>query len=83
MLLLDIENWIGGLSIGIILLGLLLLIIWIWAIVDIVRNPFYSLLMKVIWIIVVIAFPFIGVLLYIIFGRKTRDTTDTSTRTRL
>lgn len=80
MVLLDIESWIGGLSIGVILLGLLLLIIWIWAIADIIMRPFDSILIKVLWIVVVIAFPFVGVILYLIFGRRTSDTTKTRTR---
>lgn len=77
MSLLDIETWIGGLGLGFIILGIVLLAIWIWAIIDIVRRPELNDLMKVIWIVVVIAFPFIGVILYLIFGRRTSNSTGT------
>ncbi len=70
MIFLDIESWIGGLGAGILILALILVIIWIWAVVDILRRPGLSLLMKVIWIAVVIGFPFAGVILYLIFGRR-------------
>lgn len=80
MIFLDIESWIGGLGIGIILLGLLLLIIYIWAIIDILKRPFNSLLIKIIWIVIVIAFPFVGVILYLIFGRRTSSPEKSRTR---
>lgn len=80
MIFLDIESWIGGLGIGIILLGLLLLIIYIWAIIDILKRPFNSLLIKIIWIVIVISFPFVGVILYLIFGRRTSSPEKTRTR---
>ncbi|MET0262209.1 MAG: PLDc N-terminal domain-containing protein [Rariglobus sp.] len=49
------------------LLGLLILILWIFAIIDCVKsnNP-----NKVVWIIVIILVPFLGSLLYFLFGRK-------------
>lgn len=76
MSLLDIETWIGGLGLGFIILGILLLAIWIWAIIDIIRRPELNDLMKVIWMVVVIAFPFVGVILYLIFGRRTSSNTE-------
>lgn len=49
------------------LLGLLVLILWIFAIVDCARgsNP-----NKIVWIIVILLLPLLGSLLYFIFGRS-------------
>lgn len=72
MLLLQSDtSWIADLGIGLIIIGIVLLLIWIWAIIDIARRPELNALMKLIWIVVVIAFPFVGVILYLIFGRST------------
>lgn len=71
-------SWLFDLGIVALIIGLVLLAIWIWAIVDILKRPM-SLLMKIIWIALVIFLPFIGVLLYIFLGRNTGST---STHTR-
>jgi Flp pilus assembly protein protease CpaA len=49
------------------LLGLLVLILWIFAIVDCAKsnNP-----NKVVWIIVILLVPLLGSLLYFLLGRK-------------
>ena len=80
MILLDIESWIGGLSIGVIIIAILLVLIWIWAIFDIIKRPFESGLVKILWILAVLFFPFVGVILYLIFGRRTSSTTNARTR---
>jgi hypothetical protein len=49
------------------LLGLLLFIFWIVALVDCIKgsNP-----NKIVWIIVIILLPFLGSILYFVFGRS-------------
>lgn len=49
------------------LLGLLVLILWIFAIVDCAKgsNP-----NKIVWIIVILLLPLLGSLLYFMFGRS-------------
>lgn len=49
------------------LLGLLVLILWIFAIVDCAKsnNP-----NKVVWIIVILLVPLLGSILYFLLGRK-------------
>lgn len=71
LLLQSNSSWIADLGFGLILIGIILLLIWIWAIVDIARRPELNTLMKLIWIVVVVAFPFVGVILYLVFGRST------------
>jgi hypothetical protein len=51
------------------LLGLLHLILWIIAVVDIVKSN-KSLVAKFVWIVIVLIFPLVGLILYYLFGRK-------------
>jgi uncharacterized membrane protein len=78
ILLQDDLSWLMDLGIIAVIVGLVLLAIWIWAIVDILKRPM-SGLMKIIWIALVFFLPFIGVILYLIFGRATTSNT-TGTR---
>jgi hypothetical protein len=54
------------------LLGLLCLILWIWALVDIIQSRFREESTKVIWCLLVIFLPFIGTILYYVIGREQR-----------
>jgi hypothetical protein len=51
------------------LLGLIWLIVVIWAIIK-VADSAASSLSKAIWIVVVLAFPFLGLILWFLFGPK-------------
>ena len=77
---LDIESWIGGLGIGMIILAIVLFIIYVWVIIDIIGRPGLSLLMKLVWIAVVVFFPVIGVILYLFIGRNSAGTGTTGRR---
>ncbi|SHF33941.1 Phospholipase_D-nuclease N-terminal [Modicisalibacter ilicicola DSM 19980] len=59
----SLGNALGG------LLSLIWLIIVIWAIVKVAKSG-ASTLAKVIWIIVLIFFPLIGLILWLLFGPK-------------
>ncbi|MGC3871861.1 PLDc N-terminal domain-containing protein [Halomonas sp. GXIMD04776] len=59
----SLGNAFGG------LLSLIWLIIVIWAIVKVAKSG-ASTLAKVIWIIVLIFFPLIGLILWLLFGPK-------------
>jgi uncharacterized membrane protein len=76
ILLQDDLSWLMDLGIIAVIIGLVLLAIWIWAIVDILKRPM-SGLMKIVWIALVFFLPFVGVILYLFFGRTTSNTTDT------
>jgi hypothetical protein len=54
------------------LLGLLCLILWIWALVDIIQSRFREESTKIIWCLLVIFLPFIGTILYYVIGREQR-----------
>jgi hypothetical protein len=57
----------GGLEFG--LLGLIGLILVIWAFVSIIQSD-ASTLGKVIWIVVILLFPFLGWIVWLLFGPK-------------
>ncbi len=79
ILLQDDLSWLMDFGIVALIVGLILLAIWIWAIVDILKRPM-SGLMKILWILLVISLPFIGVLLYLFIGRNTSNSTSDSRR---
>jgi len=49
---------------------LLALVLWIWAVIDILRSDFKDIVQKIIWLLVVIFFPILGSIVYFQLGRK-------------
>lgn len=74
ILLQDDFSWLLELGFVALIIGVILLLIWIWAVVDILKRPMPGL-MKLIWIALVIFLPFLGVILYLFFGRTTSSRT--------
>jgi hypothetical protein len=67
------ELIVPGVSLIIItVLALASIVLWIIALVDIVRNDFPGSNEKLIWILIVLFAPFIGSILYFAIGRKNR-----------
>lgn len=54
-------------------------VMWIWAIVDAIRNPALSDLMRIVWIAVIFFFPVVGAIVYLLVGRSTTGTGATPT----
>jgi len=52
------------------LIGLLCLILWVWALVDIINGRFREDSTRIIWILLVILMPFLGSILYYFIGRE-------------
>jgi hypothetical protein len=50
-----------------------LFILWIWALVDIIKSKFQEDLMQIVWLLVVFFLPFLGVLLYLLIGRSMKQ----------
>ena len=44
-------------------------IIWLWALIDVLRSEFTNSTNKVVWILLIFFLPFLGALLYLIIGR--------------
>ena len=60
----------GGMLIVFLLLSLVPLAIWIWALVDAIKNPQLSDNERLIWVIVILLTQCLGALIYLIVGRK-------------
>lgn len=58
----------------ILTLTIISVILWIWAIFDIIRGGLAGDTSKILWMVVVIIFPILGVILYYLFGRKSIET---------
>ncbi|TSC75305.1 MAG: hypothetical protein G01um101430_512 [Parcubacteria group bacterium Gr01-1014_30] len=55
------------------ILGILWLILFIWALVDILGSK-KDVATKIIWIVVCLILPVLGVIIYVIFGSGNKDT---------
>ncbi len=62
----------GGVGMQELLIILPLFVLWIWGIVDVVNSNFKEDSTKLLWIIIILIAPLIGILLYLIIGRKQR-----------
>lgn len=71
MELIDNGFFIGIFQLLIIVIALLTVVIFVTALVSIVKNEFKNN-DKLIWLLVVLFLPFLGSILYFIIGRKTR-----------
>jgi hypothetical protein len=69
--LLGIFWTIVFLGFWVLLLGLIF-----WAFADIIRNPHFGGLAKVLWIILVIIVPFIGIVAYVVAREHERSKAD-------
>lgn len=59
----------------ILILAIIAIALYIFGIVDIVKGSFRGDSEKIIWLIVVLIFPILGVLIYLLFGRSHRRST--------
>lgn len=57
-------------GIALLILGVVALGLWIYAIADIVKGAFSGSGSKILWLVVVIIFPIIGALVYLFIGKK-------------
>lgn len=66
---------LGGVEILIVLLMVALpFCLWLWALVDVLKNDFAGM-NKIIWLLVLIFLPPLGLLLYLLVGRRQRIAT--------
>ena len=63
----------AGLGVGVcgfeVIIGLVTLAAWIWAILDCVKRQFKDDTMKIVWVIVIVLAGVVGVIVYAIVGR--------------
>lgn len=59
----------GGCMLISVILGLLALAFWLWALIDAIRNPALDSNMRIVWILVILLTNWIGALIYLLIGR--------------
>ena len=64
----------GGMMLVILVLGVIGLALWIWALVDAIQNPSLDPTMKIIWVLVILLTNWLGALIYLVAGRTRRLT---------
>ncbi len=53
------------------ILGLFLFIFfWIWALLDLVSSPFKKTRWKIAWLLIIVAFPLVGSILYLLLRKE-------------
>jgi len=52
------------------ILGLIFVVFWIWALIDILKSDFEDNIVKLIWLLVVFFLSILGVILYYFIGQK-------------
>jgi len=62
----------GLVTLAFFIFGLAAAVLFIWTIVDIIRSDFKDGATKIVWIIAVIAFNFLAIIIYLIFGKETK-----------
>lgn len=65
--------FIGGIGVTEILLILFFLgipaVLWLWALIDLLRSDFKDSINKLIWLILIVFLPVLGAILYLLIGR--------------
>lgn len=61
----------GGMMIVAIVLGIIALAIWIWALVNAIQNPALDSTMRIVWVLVIVFTGIIGAIVYLLIGRST------------
>jgi hypothetical protein len=57
-------------ALGALLVSLMLVMLWIFALVDAIKNPALDNNERLIWVLVIVLTNWIGALIYLIVGRK-------------
>jgi len=54
------------------ILGIAALGVWIWALIDAIRNSTLDSTMRIVWVLVIVFTQIIGAIIYLAVGRSTR-----------
>lgn len=68
----DAAWGMGAMMFVMAVLALLAVVVWIWALVDAIRNPGLDDTMRIIWVIVILFTWILGAIIYLIVGPSTQ-----------
>lgn len=66
------EDYFIAIWVGFWIISIAAVILWIWALVDILRSDFRDVAIKIAWLAFVFFVPFVGVIIYLILGKSTK-----------
>jgi uncharacterized RDD family membrane protein YckC len=66
----DLGCGFGPLLIFLIALGVAGTVFWIWALVDVIRNPTLDDSTRIVWVLVILCTHLLGAILYFLIGRS-------------
>lgn len=69
----DLSHLVGASFALTLIVGIAALALLVYALVDLFRQPMDTPI-RLLWVLVILFFPFIGSLIYLIAGRSTRGT---------
>lgn len=61
---------IGGLEILLLLFLCIPLVLWLWALVDLLKSDFKNNINKLVWLLLIFFLPVLGAVLYLLIGRE-------------
>ncbi len=70
----DAVAWGSGFMLVAVLLGIISLVIWIWALVDAIQNTALDGTLRLVWVLVIVFTGIIGAAIYLLIGRSGRAT---------
>lgn len=71
----DAAGWGIGMFLITVVLAIAAVVLWVWALVDAIRNPALDDTMRIVWVLVIVFTGFIGAIIYLLIGRSTQSRT--------
>jgi hypothetical protein len=68
----DGGSAIAMFALGLLLVSLFFFLLWVFALVDAIKNPALDNNERLIWVLVIVLTNWIGALIYLVAGRKRR-----------
>jgi predicted metal-binding membrane protein len=62
----------GGILLVWLVVGVLLLVFWLWALIDAIQNPRLNPNERILWVLVIILTSWIGAVIYLVVARRGR-----------
>lgn len=71
----DAAAWGIGMFLLMAVLAIAGVVLWVWALVDAIRNPALDDTMRIVWVLVILFTNLLGAIIYLLIGRSTQSRT--------